>query len=537
MDSHSNDPNSSQSPQRFGSRPDPAPRTPPNLHHHHTQQHAFNHNAPDAPPPIHDFNFKRRFNNFFNFATPPSDNSPASTPSIASANVASLPAPALPFSSLSPPVAADRYHKLLKSHEMGLLDHVNSAVSGAKSAVGGSSGHSHSNSQGNGSPSRDSGSSSQDGPPQGAADDDTEELDEESGNILLSLIGQLRIGMDLSKVTLPTFCLEPRSMLERITDFMSHPDLIFGAGKQEDPAERFLAVTRYYLSGWHIKPKGVKKPYNPVLGEWFQCSYKYPNDTEGFYIAEQVSHHPPISAYYYVSPENDLIIFGELKPKSKFLGNSAATLMGGENRAVLLDRPEDGEYQIGMPNMYARGIMFGRMVLELGDHSKIENTANDITADVEFKTKGYFTGTYNAIAGRVTHKGKHVGDISGKWNEEMDYKNCKSGDTRVLFDAKKATFVEKSVRPESEQEEFESRRLWAKVTEGIKEKNLDKATEAKSAIEDAQRRRTKEREESGSSFKPRFFIQKGEKFYPNLEALPSDNFRPAKAIEWFSQQA
>jgi hypothetical protein len=38
-----------------------------------------------------------------------------------------------------------------------------------------------------------------------------------------------RIGMDLSKVTFPTFVLEPRSMLERITDFMSHPELIFGS--------------------------------------------------------------------------------------------------------------------------------------------------------------------------------------------------------------------------------------------------------------------------------------------------------------------
>ena len=37
-----------------------------------------------------------------------------------------------------------------------------------------------------------------------------------------------RVGMDLHKVTFPTFVLEPRSMLERITDFMSHPDLLFG---------------------------------------------------------------------------------------------------------------------------------------------------------------------------------------------------------------------------------------------------------------------------------------------------------------------
>ena len=115
--------------------------------------------------------------------------------------------------------------------------------------------------------------SKDDNPPEGADDDDVEELDDESGSILLSLIGQLRLGMDLHKVTLPTFVLEPRSMLERVTDFLSHPDLIFGADRLENPEERFLAVLTYYMSGWHIKPKGVKKPYNPVLGEFFRCTY------------------------------------------------------------------------------------------------------------------------------------------------------------------------------------------------------------------------------------------------------------------------
>jgi len=84
--------------------------------------------------------------------------------------------------------------------------------------------------------------------------------DEDEGSIILSLISQLRVGMDLSKVTFPTFVLEPRSMLERITDFMAHPDLIFGADLCEDPEDRFIRVLQYYLAGWHIKPKGVKKP-------------------------------------------------------------------------------------------------------------------------------------------------------------------------------------------------------------------------------------------------------------------------------------
>lgn len=62
------------------------------------------------------------------------------------------------------------------------------------------------------------------------AADCTEVLEDDSKSILLALIGQLRMGMDLHRVTLPTFVLEPRSMLERISDFMVHPDLLMRSG-------------------------------------------------------------------------------------------------------------------------------------------------------------------------------------------------------------------------------------------------------------------------------------------------------------------
>lgn len=55
----------------------------------------------------------------------------------------------------------------------------------------------------------------------------TEVLDDEPKSILLGIISQLKKGMDLSRVTLPTFVLEPRSMLEKISDFMTHPDLLY----------------------------------------------------------------------------------------------------------------------------------------------------------------------------------------------------------------------------------------------------------------------------------------------------------------------
>lgn len=40
-----------------------------------------------------------------------------------------------------------------------------------------------------------------------------------------------------------------------------------------------------------------------------------------------------------------------------------------------------------MPNTYARGILFGKMVLELGDVSTIRNDQTGYSCDVEFRTK------------------------------------------------------------------------------------------------------------------------------------------------------
>ncbi|KAJ7585702.1 hypothetical protein C8J56DRAFT_948709 [Mycena floridula] len=368
-----------------------------------------------------------------------------------------------------------------------------------------------------------------------AEPDDTSILDEDEGSIIASLISQLRVGMDLSRVTFPTFVLEPRSMLERITDFMSHPDLIFGAENCQDPEERFIRVLQYYLAGWHIKPKGVKKPYNPVLGEFFRCRYDYAQTkSQGFYISEQVSHHPPVSAFFYISPANRVSILGELRPKSKFLGNSVSTNMEGENRVRLLGVKEDGEYVITMPNMYARGILFGKMVQELGDTCSAKNEKHGLVCDLEFKRKGFFSGDYNAISGRVRKDSTDIGEVSGRWSHVMDYKSTKTGNKRVLFDAVKDgdKIAPKWCPPEDQQERNESRRLWAALTQAIIAKDMEAATTAKSAVEDAQRESRRLLEESGSKHTPRWFELQDGRWVPKV-SIPEDPEEATKVVsEW-----
>jgi hypothetical protein len=79
-------------------------------------------------------------------------------------------------------------------------------------------------------------------------------------------------------------------------------------------------IVRWYLSGFYKKPKGLKKPYNPILGETFRCYWEHPNGSKTFYLAEQVSHHPPVSAFYVTNRHDGYTIRSSILAKSKFYG-------------------------------------------------------------------------------------------------------------------------------------------------------------------------------------------------------------------------
>jgi len=201
----------------------------------------------------------------------------------------------------------------------------------------------------------------------------------------------------------------------------------------------------------------------------------------------------------------------------------------------LLDRPEDGDYVITMPNTYARGILFGKLVLELCDVSTISCPNTDYHCDVDFKAKGWISGGYNVINGHVKGPGnKEIGEITGHWSETVDFHEKKSGTRYTLFDPSQAKIVPKCVLPESEQEENESRRLWSKLTEAIRNADMYGATAAKTAVEDRQREAVKRREAAGESApEPRFFVHvEGDRWMPKIgvDRLPKDRDEMEKAV-------
>ncbi|KAF3932708.1 hypothetical protein ABW19_dt0203974 [Dactylella cylindrospora] len=342
--------------------------------------------------------------------------------------------------------------------------------------------------------------------PDPTGEEDTTVVDDGEKSILLSIIAQLKPGADLSRITLPTFILEPRSMLERITNFMQHPETLLPMTEIDDPVDRFVSVVKFYLSGWHLKPPGVKKPLNPILGEQFACYWEFDDKTRGYYISEQTSHHPPKSSYFYMAPYHHIRIDGTLKPRSRFLGNSAASMMEGVNVSVRSNSIREHSI-LNQPNIYVRGILFGAMKYELGDHVYVKCPENNLSADIEFRTKGFFTGTYNAIYGFIKNDetGENLFEITGKWNEDMYIKDCVTGRSDLLFDATHAKPTLPLVRPISEQSEKESQRLWEPTIKALLKRDQEAATDEKYKVEEAQRSDTRKREADGIEWLPQLF--------------------------------
>ncbi|CAH2083441.1 unnamed protein product [Euphydryas editha] len=328
----------------------------------------------------------------------------------------------------------------------------------------------------------------------GVAGELVEEVAEENKSLLWFLLKQVRPGMDLSKVVLPTFILEPRSFLDKLSDNYYHADLLAQAQTLEDPYQRFKGVLRWYLSGLYRKPKGLKKPYNPVLGETFRCCWRHRNnETYTYYIAEQVSHHPPVSAFYISNRKEGFVIEGSLLARSKFYGNSTSAILEGCARIHLLNWGET--YITTAPYAHCKGIVIGTLSMELGGKVHIICQETGYQADVEFKLRSFLGGAdqTNAISGRIKRGKDTIATVEGYWDGKIDIKDKKTGEESNLLDVailKEQRLPRFLVRVDKQQE-WESQRLWLKVSEAILNEDQVIATEQKTIIEEAQRARAR----------------------------------------------
>ncbi|XP_012231656.1 oxysterol-binding protein-related protein 8 isoform X3 [Linepithema humile] len=362
----------------------------------------------------------------------------------------------------------------------------------------------------------------------GTAGEVVAELQEEQKSLIWFLMKQVRPGMDLSKVVLPTFILEPRSFLEKLADSYYHADLLSLAVLEDDAFTRMKAVVKWYLSGFYKKPQGLKKPYNPLLGETFRCYWQHPNGSRTFYLAEQLSHHPPISGFYVTNRQDGFTISATIIAKSKFYGNSTSAVLDGVAILTMLPRGED--YTMTIPYAHCKGILMGTLSMELGGKVNITCEKTGYHTELEFKLKPFLGGAelMNQVVGRIRLGKETLATIIGYWDGLISIVDKRTGQENVFFNPTpevRQKRLKKYTVPMECQGPWESEKLWHAVTQAINRDDQTAATEAKTGLEEAQRERAKERKSLGQEWIPKYFVQDiitGNWVYRHADVRPWD---------------
>ena len=230
-----------------------------------------------------------------------------------------------------------------------------------------------------------------------------EVIDRQSG-IIKEVITQLTkciwSGTAMS-LSLPIRIFEPRSMLERYTDWFAFaPELLTKAGTCKDKVEAFKYVILFALSALFRSSEQLK-PLNPMLGETYECEWE---DGSKFYL-EHTCHTPPISHFYIKSSKNLFIVSGYIDMEmggvmKAIYKNSIQMIPKGKITVQLPQIKQTISFQF--PKITMGGAIWGQRYVYFSDHMKFEDVENNLKSIIVFAN------------GRKELKGKRIHDIYGK---------------------------------------------------------------------------------------------------------------------------
>lgn len=215
---------------------------------------------------------------------------------------------------------------------------------------------------------------------------------------------------------MPVVFNEPLSFLQRMTEYMEYASLLRLAAENDDPVERLKYIagmcniqslhlklyqtnncklTGFAVSALASNWERLGKPFNPILGE----TYEYQN-SDFRIICEQVSHHPPISAFH--ADAQHFKFYGAIHPKLKFWGKSVEIQPKG---IVTVELPKWNEaYTWTNVNCCVHNIIVGKMWIEQYGSMEIVNKQNGMKAVLTFKPAGLGSKDLHRVEGTIYDK-------------------------------------------------------------------------------------------------------------------------------------
>jgi hypothetical protein len=278
----------------------------------------------------------------------------------------------------------------------------------------------------------------------------------------------------------------------------------------------FRWVAAFAISAYgSSNARASHKPFNPLLGETYECI----REDKGFrYVAEQVSHHPPISAVH--ATGTGWSWSQVLRIRSKFWGKSMEFQPEGLVNLFLAEHGE--EYQWNKVTSCLHNLLGAERWVDLYGESVISCPQSGLTARLQFIKASYWSNKRHELAGTITDKsGTVVHNLFGAWSEALYVGRAPSarciwrpgslpddaglyyGFSRFAMELNEVTGVESGCLPPTDARLRPDQRA-------LEEGRVGEAENIKLGVEQAQRDRRRQRDNGQLElFKPLWFTNSG----------------------------
>lgn len=341
-----------------------------------------------------------------------------------------------------------------------------------------------------------------------------------------SLIGLVRknVGKDMSAVSMPVSTNEPLSILQKFAEQLEYAQLLNQATKQSTAEDRLLFVTAFAVSNFssgRAKERAMRKPFNPMLGETYELVRTEKEVPGGFrLLVEKVVHRPVRLA---MQADSAKWSFSQSATTGqKFWGKSAEITTEGRVRIVLrLANGQDERYSWNIATMFLRNVVMGEKYVEPVGTMHVLNDSTGHKAAVEFiGSKGMFGGRAEDVSVKIFDpEGQETGTgLKGTWTSGLKTSGKGGGEeiwkVGTLVDNAAQTYgfptfaatlneiteLEKGKLPPTDSRLRPDQRF-------AEEGQLDEAETVKHQLEEAQRARRRDMEESGETYSPKWFVK------------------------------
>jgi hypothetical protein len=223
-------------------------------------------------------------------------------------------------------------------------------------------------------------------------------------------------------------------------------------------------------------------------------------------VSEQVSHHPPVTAYCIWNEKHGVKLQGYNAQKASFSRTIHVKQIG---HALLELAPFKETYLITLPSLHIESLLYGNPFVELNKSSYIVSSSGFV-AKIDYSGKGWVSGKKNSFTASLYRAGQEKEPLytaEGQWTDTFTIRDGskKSAAAVDSYNAKANPTTQLIVAPLDQQGPYESHRAWQHVAAAIRRTDMDTVHIEKSKIENAQRELRKKEQAEGREWQRRFF--------------------------------